>query len=336
VQLLRTIDAPRVFHPGADDKSGFWEDFGITTAFDFSKASRSLVATIKDSTGTTRLFVFDLEHGTIRSKETVSTNSHAEIKAVKLSPDGTVAAVPTGEDKDITLWSVATGARIGKNATGGPAGDVDWHPSGGLVAVVAGKNIEIWSASGGVLERQRSIRAARHETEWPMSARWSPDGLYLAIGTNSPAIYIAKADGTSQSPTLSPPPKGSVYVTEWNASGDRLAAAGFGVGGEVSIWKDPRLALESPFERKYELVRTIAPPERQWWGKLTWDPTGRWVVLGDNASNCGIWDASTGTLLKSFVPHPGSAVLEAHWKDDYLITVGAHPDKNFRIWRVTP
>ena len=33
------------------------------------------------------------------------------------------------------------------------------------------------------MERQQSLRAARAEAEWPMSARWSPDGGYLAIGT---------------------------------------------------------------------------------------------------------------------------------------------------------
>jgi hypothetical protein len=28
-------------------------------------------------------------------------------------------------------------------------------------------------------------------------------------------------------------------------------------------------------------------------------------------------------------------VTEAHWKGDELITVGAYPDKDFRVWRVS-
>lgn len=182
VQQVRMIDAPRVFHPGDDDKPGYWQDFGITKAFDFSTASNTLVAVIKESNGPARLFIFDLEQGTIRSQPTISER---EIRSVKLSPDGKIAAVPTGDDKEITLWSVETGALIDKKMTEGSATDVDWHPSGELVAVVAGKQIEIWKVSGGAMERQQLIRGARIEGEWPMSARWSPDGTYLAIGTNS-------------------------------------------------------------------------------------------------------------------------------------------------------
>src|SRR5690242_17423773 len=79
VQEVRKIDAPRVFHPPTEDTPGYWQDFGITTAFDFSKSSHLLVAVIKDSAGPTRLFTFDLEQATIKSQPTVSTNPHAEI-----------------------------------------------------------------------------------------------------------------------------------------------------------------------------------------------------------------------------------------------------------------
>ncbi len=70
------------------------------------------------------------------------------------------------------------------------------------------------------------------------------------------------------------------------------------------------------------------------WRKLTWDPLGQLLAFGE-MSNLGIWHAASGSLLQSFAAHPGSAVLEAHWKGDALITVGAYPDKNFRIWSVS-
>jgi WD40 repeat protein len=123
-------------------------------------------------------------------------------------------------------------------------------------------------------------------------------------------------------------------MVERNAAGDRLAAAGFGEGGEISIWRDPKQAVDSPFERKYELLQKISPPAGQPWGKLTWDPTGQLLAFGE-MSTLGIWDAASGSLLKSITAHPNSSVLEAHWKRDSLISVGAFPDKNFHIWRVT-
>jgi hypothetical protein len=65
VQEVRTIEAPRVFHPPTEDTTGYWQDFGITTAFDFSKRSHLLVAIVKDAAGPTRLFTFELEQATI-------------------------------------------------------------------------------------------------------------------------------------------------------------------------------------------------------------------------------------------------------------------------------
>jgi WD40 repeat protein len=145
-------------------------------------------------------------------------------------------------------------------------------------------------------------------------------------------VYIRK--GNAQSPALTPATKGAVYMVEWNAAGDRLAAAGFGEGGEISIWSDPKQAVDSPFERKFELLQKIPPPAGQPWGKLAWDPTGQLLAFGE-MSTLDIRDAASGSLLKSITAHPKSAVLEAHWKGDSLVTVGAFPDKDFRIWRVT-
>jgi len=152
------------------------------------------------------------------------------------------------------------------------------------------------------------------------------------LGTNAPAVYISR--GNAQSPALTPATNGAVYMVERNAAGDRLAAAGFGEGGEISIWRDPKQAVDSPFERKYELLQKISPPAGQPWGKLTWDPTGQLLAFGE-MSTLGIWDAASGSLLKSITAHPNSSVLEAHWKRDSLISVGAFPDKNFHIWCVT-
>jgi WD40 repeat protein len=178
VEHVKMVSAPRVFHPG--DKPGYWEDFGLTEAFDFSTATNTLAAVIKKVNGPARLFVFDLEQGTIRFQATIS---QAEVRAIKPSPDGKIAAV-AGEDKEVSLWNVEGGVPIDKKVTDGRASDVDWHPSGKLLAVVAGKRIEIWKVTEAALELQQTIRGAwlTAPTEWPMSARWSPDGEYLAIG----------------------------------------------------------------------------------------------------------------------------------------------------------
>lgn len=336
LQQVQVIEAPRVFHEGADDKAGYWEDFGITEAFDFHPATQTLVAAIKAVNGPARLFIFDLTTGAIKFRPLISKDTRVEVKAVKLSPDGTIAAVPTGRGREITLWRVDTGTQFAQAKVDGEAEDVDWHPSGERLAVVAGKRVEIWNVKGAALELQMPrLRASREGREFPFTARWSPDGSYIAIGTNSPALYISAADGMKQSASLAPLPKGAVYMAEWNAAGTRLATAGFGIAGQIAIWDAPKQALESPFERKYALLHTFTPPASQEFRKLTWDPAGELVAFGDSQSNLGIWEAATGRQLATVVAHPKSKVIETHWKGDRIITVGAYPDKSFRIWSVT-
>lgn len=332
IQPYKVINAPRRFILGAGDKTGYSKDYGITKAFDFSLATNLLAAVIEESGGPTRLYIFDLEAGNIKHESIISNNPHAAINAVKLSPDGGLVAVPTGRDNEITLWNASTGTVIDKKRTDGVAYDVDWHPTGTSLAVAAGKSIEIWNVNSSSLERQRFIPASRGEYEWPMSARWSSDGGYLAIGTNGGAVYIDK--GRAQSPALSPRPAGNMSMVEWNAAGDRIAAGGTGNGSTISVWSYPKAAVDSPFATDYQLISTFAPSQGQTWGKMTWDPSGEILAFGDNQSNFFFWDVSSGQLLKTYIPHPRSKPIEAHWKGNYLVTVGAYPDKDFRIWKV--
>src|SRR2546425_11565854 len=233
-----------------------------------------------------------------------------------------------GEERKLTIWNAVSGVREAEGATGGDVTDVDWQASGSTIAVVAGKDIEIWNTQP--LAKQKVITGARADLEWPMSVRWSPDGKYLAIGTNHPAVYIAKAG--SQSASLQPLPKGSVYLLDWSGDGTRLAAAGFGSDSTIVVWKNVTTAVDSPFEKKYELSATFVPPAGQWWSKVAWDPTGNILAFGDSTTTFSFFDPSTGATLKTFVPHPKSVPIEAHWHGNHLITVGAYPDKDFKVW----
>ena len=233
-----------------------------------------------------------------------------------------------GKEKEITLWDGSNGALIGRKKTDDEATNVDWSPDGKTLAVVAGKWIEIWGVD--TFERKKTIKASRAATEWPSVANWSPDGAYLAIGTNNPALYIGK-NGT-QSSGLQPNTKGSIYVAEWNAGGNMLATVGFGSNSNIAIWKDPKNAVDFPFEKKYDLIRTIESTPNTSWNKLIWDPSGKLIICGDNKKNLFIWNAASGQVVKTFQP-TNSNTSEVKWKGRFLVTVGTYPDKFFKIWR---
>ena len=169
------------------------------------------------------------------------------------------------------------------------------------------------------MERQQSLRAARAEAEWPMSARWSPDGVYLAIGTNTPAVYVAKPSNGSQSATLSPLPRG---LCIWSNGAPQAIGLLPRDLAQVARSRSGRTLVLPWIRRSSESTRSSA----RWLHLLvsgSASPRGiprRVDGARKQRVNCSVWDASSGTRLKSFVPHPGSAVLECHWKGDYLIT----------------
>ncbi len=326
--LVKTIESPRKFIPGVEDKAGYWKDYGTTEAFDFYPATNSFVALIKETNGPARLYFYNIVTGTALHTVIITNNINTHFKAMKFSPDGKLIAIPMGKEKEITLWDGSDGALIGRKKTDDEATNVDWSPDGKTLAVVAGKWIEIWGVD--TFERKKTIKASRAATEWPSVANWSPDGAYLAIGTNNPALYIGK-NGT-QSSGLQPNTKGSIYVAEWNAGGNMLATVGFGSNSNIAIWKDPKNAVDFPSEKKYELIRTIESTPNTSWNKLIWDPSGRLIICGDNKKNLFIWNAASGQVVKTFQP-TNSNTSEVKWKGRFLVTVGTYPDKFFKIWR---
>lgn len=340
VRFIRKLsyNLPKRYIPGAEDKPGYWyqKDYGMVKAFDFEMQNHLLAAVIEEFGGPTRLFIINWKTGDLVKRVRLSPNQHLGIENIQFSPDGKRIAVATGQDQEIMLWNARSGTLISKKKTEAPAGFVDWHPKGKILAVAAKQYVEIWEVEP--LNRKNTVSGARTpNVGWTMSAQWSPDGNYLAIGTNGPAVYIHHYQSGRQSSTLVPKPKGSVDRVAWNADGNLLASASFGHGGTLKIWKDPKKAVGSPYEKKYQMIREFNPshsPGVDWWTKMTWYPSGKILAFGDNQSNFLFQDIPSGKLLKNFIPHKGSTTLEAHWKGNYLITVGSYPDKTFRVWKV--
>jgi WD40 repeat protein len=332
IRLHKTINynPPKRFIPGDEDKAGYWyqEDYGTVVAFDFSLDTNLLAAVIEKRGQSTRLFIMDLESGETKYKPVISNTRDVNIKSLRFSPDGKMIAIPTGKDFEISLWNVESGALIDKGKTDGYASDTDWHPSGNKLAITAGKRVEIWDVSP--LKRQKLLPGGRGRYEVPMCVGWSNDGEYFAIGTNNPAVYIATE--RSQSPALSPKPKGSIYTIKWNDTDTYIAAAGFGSGGTINVWSNPKTAIG--YEKNYKLIKSFIPQGTQSWKKITWNPSGQLIAFGDDSSNFFVWRISPIKLMKKFRPYPGSDVIEAHWKDKYLITVAGYPDKSFKIYKV--
>jgi WD40 repeat protein len=302
---------------------------GRTYAWDFSTVSNTL-AVILTVDNVVRLFLFDLKTGAARRDVELSRRSDRfNIENIAFSPDGSRIAIPMGEDRKLTLWNAVSGQKETEAATETEVKRIDWV--GATIAVVAGKYIEFWKAQP--LIKEGSIKAGRTPTEWPMTAELSPDERYLAILTNTPAVYIATRSTSTPLPLVT----GGISRAAWSPDGALLAVASSknpGASTTVALWRNVKSLVDTPFNQKAEISSSFVFPPGGSWTTVTWEPTGQIIALGDSLTNFSFFDRR-GNALKTFVPHPGIVPKEAHWHGNLLVTWGPYPEKTFKVWAIS-
>lgn len=327
--------------PGEEDKGGYWykKDYGALEAMDIYPQKNLLAAVTRDrSKRVYRLFLINYLNGKVVKQKVITENRNAQIKCVKISPNGKFVAVAEGGDKAFSIWDATTGMHLGRAKTEARAASLAWHPNGTKIAVACKGQVELWKVTQPAA-REKFIRGARaSDFGWTTAVAWSPDGNYLAIGTNEPAVYISNMTKGAQSSTLQPKPKGSVHQLEWNAGGTMLAARGFGFKSTLVVWKDPKNAVDHPFDKDYQHLVTFDPQSYTGtWTKMGWSPKGTVLALADNEKTLYFFNAKNGKLLRQATPFVAQATSDLVWNKSDLILSG--PNKDYQTllkhWQIS-
>jgi len=121
-----------------------------------------------------------------------------------------------------------------------------------------------------------------------LSVCWSPDGRYIASGSEDSTVRIWDIFTGKLSKKLFEHPYGTHNCVSWSPDGKYLASGNS--YKTVMVWE----------VTTGDLVRTLKGHE---WdvNSVCWSPDGKYLASGSFDGTFRIWDASTGKLLKTFV-----------------------------------
>jgi WD40 repeat protein len=264
------------------------------------------------SGGSRRVYVWNLEVG----DPPITLRGHVgEVTSVSWNPDGRYLATAAIDfpyrDNTVKIWEAATG-RLLRTFTGSNQGmtSVAWSPDGKLLAATNGR-IRIWDAESG-----KEIAAFGYGGR----LTWSPDGRYLA-SDGYPAAHVWDVE-TGQLVRDFPG-----VVPAWSPDGRSLAVASANSEGRLRVYE---------FETG-ELLWTV---QHRSINTVAWSPNGRYLASAgiDDAipnSDLRIWDAATGTLIRSMPVTYGSALYAVAWSpDSQYVAVGAGYSSAITIWEI--
>jgi WD40 repeat protein len=197
-----------------------------------------------------------------------------KVKAVAFSPNGKILA--TGCDEKTILWNVATGQELASLEGPRFVNSLAFSPDGKNLAIAGSSGMKIWD----IVNRQELawFRGYRNEI---YSIAFSPDGKYLATnGYDSLRLWDLIHQRELRSipenrPTFAFSPDGASLAVA-GSKGIKLLDVATGREG-ISLSDNPQGARSVVFS-----------------------PDGKWLFSGGGRPRIGLWNASTGQLVKEF------------------------------------
>ena len=272
------------------------------------------------------------------------------VNSLKLSPDGTRAAVAATDERDrLSVWDLKTGEQLFvTEAPGNYAGtEFVWAPDGRYLAAAFNTGtIGVWDAQTGKtlqtlsvdkieeiawsLDGENLITLSQYEsltvwdvktgqasrslgehTSWVMDLVWSPDGSMLAAGTEAGEVIIREAASGKLLKSFHDQAR---YVSNltWSPTGREIAS---NAENAIRIWD-----VDTG-----EQVRSWRINSQTMFG-LVWSPDGRMLASVSYEGTVTLWDASTGEQLRSLPTYWSSADLVWSPQGDLLSSSYPHND----------
>ena len=279
------------------------------------------------------------ENGTVdirdvSSWKAVASFFHGEksiVSSVTWSPDGgRLASGAYYDDGMAKIWDVSSGEE--KMILDAKVNSVKWSPDGSRFAT-NGNSLAVWEMSGGEEDTTLALPIDRDSISTARCVSWSPDGNWLACGTDysgrGPDAMVAIWEVSSGKPLVKLGDLGNIVKTiKWSPDGSRLGCTYFtGATGELKIW-------EVSSEREMVTLGEDPTKNAPIFDTMNWSPDGTRFACGMRDGRVEIRDSSSGKVVATLGGNSEHAVDSVVWSPDGGRLANAAGDGKVMIWDV--
>ena len=246
----------------------------------------------------------------VTGRTTVLRGNTDQVLGLAFDDDGSrLAAVNQGGF--VTIWDMQTGRQTA--AQRNPQGwDIEYHPSGGFLAVTSGASVRFLDPGG-----DGELAVLSGHADNVVSIAFSPDGLLLAAGDKTGAVKLWEVES------------GKVQ-RQWQVHTEMVAAVVFAPNGRsiatgsydgsIRLWE-----LESG-----KRLRTMEA-HRDGVADVQFDLTGTVLVSSGRGGEIALWNLPTGERTGSLAGHTARVWSVALSPNGPLLASGGH-DGTIRLW----
>jgi serine/threonine protein kinase len=191
----------------------------------------------------------------------------------------------------------------------------------GALAAAAIAGGGIWwinTSSPPSLSSSSSLYSYRGHTQPVTGIAWSPDGKYIASGSDDRTVQVWDAANGEHLLTY----RGHsfwVNAVAWSPDGKYIASA----SETVQVWD----AANGGLRLRYYL----GPVDTVTVTALAWSPDGKCIASGSNDQTVQVWDAANGGLRLPYQGHKG-AVTALAWSPDGKYIASGSTDQTVQVW----